>query len=198
MGLNSKEYLPKASDRVDAQYKKVGVAKPVADISGARSIVETWRDQPNARTAVTKRIDAGYDGCWVFAMGTNDSANQAVGSRFDSDERIDRLMKPIDGQPAVWVMVKTLVSKGPYANKNMQKWNAALIRACDRYPTMRVYDWPAQVHDDWYIKDGIHFSSRGYKNRSQLIARSLATAFPAAPTTGTGGPGSANCVVTAP
>jgi peptidoglycan/LPS O-acetylase OafA/YrhL len=198
-GLTSKDYLPKAGDRIDAQYKKVGIAKPITDISGARSIVETWHDQPNARAAVTWRLDRGYSGCWVFAMGTNDSANQAVGSRIESDERIDRLMKPIKGQPAMWVMVKTLISKGPYANKEMQAWNAALVRACDRYPNMRVYDWPAQVQDGWYIKDGIHFTSRGYKNRGTLIARALAAGYPSDTSPiSSGGAGSRNCVIRAP
>jgi lysophospholipase L1-like esterase len=60
----------------------------------------------------------------------------------------------------------------------MLAWNAALIRACARYPNMRVYDWASVVKDNWFISDGIHFTSRGYGARAHRIARALAAAFP--------------------
>jgi lysophospholipase L1-like esterase len=31
----------------------------------------------------------------------------------------------------------------------------------------------------WYISDGIHFTSIGYKHRAKMIAEALANAFPA-------------------
>jgi len=43
---------------------------------------------------------------------------------------------------------------------------------------MRVYDWASDVRDDWFIEDGIHFTSPGYAARAQLIALALAHAFP--------------------
>ena len=48
-------------------------------ISGARSIVETWEGQPNART-VAEQLTGSYNGCWVLALGTNDTADVYVGS----------------------------------------------------------------------------------------------------------------------
>jgi hypothetical protein len=57
---------------------------------------------------------------------------------------------------------------------------------------MRVYDWASDVKDDWFIEDGIHFTSPGYAARAQLIALALAHAFPEK---GETEGGSDNCVV---
>jgi hypothetical protein len=62
----------------------------------------------------------------------------------------------------------------------MELWNQALVRACAKYPNMRVYDWAAAAKPKWFISDGIHYTSPGYAARSRLIARALAAAFPAA------------------
>jgi lysophospholipase L1-like esterase len=78
----------------------------------------------------------------------------------------------------LWVNVKSLLSSGPYAESNMLRWDQALISACAKYPNMRVYDWAAQVRAKWYISDGIHFTSIGYKHRAKMIADALARAFP--------------------
>jgi lysophospholipase L1-like esterase len=191
-GLVSTDYLPKPGDRIDAQYRAVGAVKVWTDISGARSIVERYKGQSNAAEAVASQIAKGFQGCWVIAMGTNEAANQQVGSRVGSRERIDRVMSQVTDRPVLWLTVKTLRKAGPYGNKGMQAWNKELVAACQRYPNLRVYDWAKQVNDDWYISDGIHFTSAGYKQRARLTARALATAFPAE------GPPAAGCVVTAP
>lgn len=44
---------------------------------------------------------------------------------------------------------------------------------------MRIYDWASDVRDQWFIDDGIHFTSQGYAQRGKLIADALLTAFPA-------------------
>ena len=113
IGLMSKDYLPKKKDRVDAQYRKVGAEDADTDISGARSIVERWKDQPNAQDAVKAKLDKGYDGCWVLAMGTNEVANQSAGGNTPLSKRIDLLMEPIGNHPVLWLTIKTLRSSGP-------------------------------------------------------------------------------------
>jgi peptidoglycan/LPS O-acetylase OafA/YrhL len=178
IGLISSAYQPNKENWVDAQYRKVGVDEVKTDIAGARSIVERWHHQPNALDAVQADLDRGYQGCWVIAMGTNEAANQAVGGPVRSNERIDLIMKQIGSHPVLWLTVKTQKSRGPYANREMRKWNAALLDGCGRYPNMRVYDWAGQVEDSWFINDGIHFTTRGYKERGKRIAQALATAFP--------------------
>jgi hypothetical protein len=141
IGMMSSAYQPNKENWVDAQYRKVGVREVGTDISGARSIVERWRHQPNAQAAVQAELRRGYRGCWVIAMGTNEAANQAVGGPVSSNERIDLIMKLIGDRPVLWLTVKTQKAHGRYANREMRKWNAALLDGCVRYPNMRVYDW---------------------------------------------------------
>ena len=54
-----------------------------------------------------------------------------------------------------------------------------LRAACAEHPNMRIYNWAGDVKKSWYISDGIHQNSEGYKYRAQLIADALAQAFPA-------------------
>jgi peptidoglycan/LPS O-acetylase OafA/YrhL len=189
-GLTSPEYLPLESQRIEAQYARVGATTQHYAIAGARSIVETYEGEPNADEVAQAWKNEGYRGCWVLALGTNDSANVFVGSGVDSLERIERMMSAIGNEPVMWVNVKSLVASGPYAEKNMRQWNEALLEACSKYPDMRVYDWASTVKDPWFIEDGIHFTSPGYAARSHLIASALAHAFPAS-----GSVRAASCVV---
>jgi hypothetical protein len=77
----------------------------------------------------------------------------------------------------LWVNVRSLVTSGPYAESNMRLWNAELLKACARYPDMRIYDWASDVKDSWFIPDGIHFTTPGYAARARLIADALKDAF---------------------
>jgi peptidoglycan/LPS O-acetylase OafA/YrhL len=178
-GLTSAEYLPPRRDRITAQYARVGAVTQHYEISGARSIYETYEGEPNATEAAEAWKRRGYRGCWVLALGTNDTADVAVGSHVGRLARIERMMAAIGRQPVMWVNVRSTVPSGPYSEANMRLWNRALLEACPRYPDMRVYDWAAAVKDAWFIEDGIHFTSPGYKARSHLIASALAHAFPA-------------------
>ncbi len=178
-GLISAEYLPNPKQRISAQYARVGATTQHFEISGARSIVETFEGQPNGYEVARAWRARGYRGCWVLALGTNDAADVYVGSSVDQMARIRRMMSVIGKQPVLWVNVKSLVESGPYSEHNMQLWDDALLEACRTYPNMRVYDWAAAVKDKWFIEDGIHFTSPGYVARSRLIAQALAKAFPA-------------------
>jgi peptidoglycan/LPS O-acetylase OafA/YrhL len=189
LGLVESSYLPQVSDQLPAQLHRVGVRSVTTDISGARSIVETYDGQPNATEAVTSRMDAGYSGCWTIAMGVNEAANQAVGGVYPFSERIDRLMQPIGNHPVLWLTVRTVLTQGPYANSGMQSFDRALVAACARYPDLRIYDWGAEVKSSWFIDDGIHYTTAGYRERARRIADALAIAFPA------DGPPSSSCVV---
>ncbi len=178
VGLMDRNYLPNKKDRVTAQYKKVGVKDPDTDIKGARSIVERYKGQPNAQDAVKAKLKNGYRGCWVLAMGTNEVANVAAGSNVGLDTRIDDVMKPVGTAPVLWLTIKTQRTSGPYKQSGSEKWTEALAKACTRYPNMRVYDWASEVKDSWFIDDGIHFTTKGYRERGKRTARALATAFP--------------------
>jgi peptidoglycan/LPS O-acetylase OafA/YrhL len=178
-GLVSHDYLPKRSDRIEARYAHEGVRREHMEISGATSIVETLPGGTNAQAVARGLIDDGYDGCWVLALGTNDAADVFVGSSVELSTRIDRMMSVIGDQPVMWVNVKSLVGSGPYAQSNLDQWNSALEDACSKYPNMRIFDWASTAKDSWYIPDGIHYTSQGYKARARLIADALSKAFPA-------------------
>ncbi len=177
-GLISADYLPNRKQRIPAQYKRIGATTQHIEISGARSIYETFEGNPNAAEVAQAWMSRGFDGCWVLALGTNDTANVAAGSSFGLDQRIDKMMSVVGKEPVMWITVRSLLTSGPYAEAGMLHWNADLKRACDRYPHMRIYDWASDVKNSWFIDDGIHFTTPGYAARSRLIADALHEAFP--------------------
>jgi peptidoglycan/LPS O-acetylase OafA/YrhL len=190
-GLVSSNYLPDRSQRIQARYEDVGVQNVYTDITGARSVVEVLPGTTNAYDAAKHLIRTGFSGCWVLALGTNDTADVAVGSNVSLAARIAEMMRVTKGEPVMWVNVISLLHSGPYAEANMQKWDTALVQACARYPNMRVFNWSALAKPGWFINDGIHYTSAGYEKRALFIADGLAMAFPA------GGP-SSSCLVSLP
>ena len=179
VGLVSEDFIADPAAPVDAQYRRVGVTDPRMEISGARSIVETVGDQLNAEDAAAAIKATGYEGCWVLAMGTTDTANVAVGGPVDRPARIDRMLAVIGDDPILWVTVKTLETEGAWSDANMQIWNQTLREAQARYPNIRLYDWAAVVQDAWFQDDGIHYTSAGNVERARLIADALVVAYPA-------------------
>ncbi len=190
-GLVSPDYLPDPSDRIQARYQDVGVQAVYTDITGARSVVEVLPGTTNGYQAAQNLIKQGFHGCWVIALGTNDTADVAVGSNVGLAARIQEMMQVTQGEPVMWVNVISLLNSGPYSEANMQKWNAALMQACPSYPNMRVFNWAALPQPSWFISDGIHYTSAGYEERSLDIADGLALAFPQ-------GAKSTNCLVSLP
>jgi peptidoglycan/LPS O-acetylase OafA/YrhL len=179
LGLASNDYLPDPKQQIGAQYARVGARTAHLEISGARSIYETFQGIPNARDVAQAWRDDGFEGCWVFALGTNEAANVAGGSTIGYQDRIERMMAVAERDPVLWINVRSLVGSGSYAKEGMEAWDGALVEACDRYPNMRVFDWAGYVKDHWFIDDGIHFTTPGYAARSNSIASALLTAFPA-------------------
>lgn len=181
-GLVSSDYLPNERQQIATQYARVGATRQHLEVSGARSIHERFEGLPNGADVATSLKEQGFDGCWVFALGTNEAANVAAGSEVGYDERIETMMDIVGQDPVMWVNVRSLLSEGsPYDNKNMRAWDEALVRACDDYPNMRVYDWASDVRNEWFVEDGIHFTTPGYAARAKLIAAALEDAFPDTP-----------------
>jgi hypothetical protein len=178
-GLTSPNYLPDPRQRITAQYARVGVTRSIMRIVGATSVVESLPGTQNAFQMASAEVQGGYRGCWVLALGTNDTADVYVGSNVGRVQRVEQMMKLIGGRPVLWVAVKSLLSSGPYAEADMRLWNQALAQVARHYPNMRVYDWPAVAQRKWFISDGIHYTSAGYAARGRLIANALAAAFPA-------------------
>jgi lysophospholipase L1-like esterase len=178
VGLVSSQFLPNVDDQIAARYRSVGVERFLPEISGGRSMVELYRDQPNGTQVVRRQRASGYAGCIVLALGTNDAANTA-GDVAALGRRVDAMMSIIGPDlPVLWTTTKTLKDRGPYQEANMQSWTQALTEACKRHPKMRVYDWATEVHDEWFATDGIHYNSAGCRERAARIARVLARVFP--------------------
>jgi len=178
-GLFSSDYLPNPADRMAARYADVGVRQTIDRVVGGTSIVETLPGTQNAYTMASNLIHSGYHGCWVLALGTNDTADVFAGSNVGRVQRIQKMMALIGNQPVMWVEVKSLVNSGPYSEQDMELWDQALQEELQHYPNMRLFDWPAVVQNSWFINDGIHYTSNGYVHRAELIAAALAAAFPA-------------------
>ena len=189
VGMVSPQALPDPARRLAAQYRDVGVRRVRINASGGRSVVEQLPGQRNGYRVATGWYQAGFRGCWVFALGTNDAANVAVGSPVSLAARIQEMMSAAHGEPVMWVNTQTDVSSGPWSRANMQLWNSELVAACAAYPNMRVFDWAAMVQPGWHLDDGIHYTSAGYAIRAHAIAHALAIAFPA------NGRRSARCIV---
>jgi hypothetical protein len=178
VGLISPKILPDPADRVDAQYRRVGVADPRMEISGARSIVERLPGQATAFEVAQAQIAQGFHGCWVFALGTTDTANVAAGSSVSRRFRIDEMMNLVAGAPVMWVNLRTLESADPWSDAQMQAWNRELDLATQRYPNLKVYDWASAAQVQWFSSDRIHYTPEGYRQRGRLIADALAAAYP--------------------
>ncbi len=178
VGMVSSLYLPDSAERLAAQYARVGVRKALISASGGRSIVETLPGQVNGYNVARSWADRGYRGCWVLALGTNDTANVSIGSPVTRMVRIEEMMSVARGEPVLWVNVWSLLSSGPWSQANMRLWNAALLQACARYPNMRIFDWTGVVRPRWFLSDGIHYTSQGYAARARAIADALSRAFP--------------------
>jgi lysophospholipase L1-like esterase len=178
VGLVSPLDLPDPAQRLAAQYRDVGVRHTWIDASGGRSMVEEMPGQANGYDTARTMVSSGFRGCWVIALGTNDTADVSVGSNVGRMARIQELLSLAHGAPVMWVDVKTLDPSGPWSEADMQVWNDTLVQACHQYPNLRVFDWASVARDGWFAPDGIHYTSAGYAARARLIARALARAFP--------------------
>jgi len=189
-GESDPEYVPNAKLRAPHQLHKVGVKHVHMEVSGARSIVETFEGIPNGATVAQSYIDHGYHGCWILALGTNDSADLNAGSNVGLQARIHQMMSIIGDQPVMWINVLTIAGAPEYYEESgMHHWDRDLVTACRRYSSMRVMNWAALAKHQWFIPDGVHYTTTGYEHRTKLIAHALVTAFPR------GRPASSSCQV---
>lgn len=180
IGMNDPSMQPNPAFRLSGRYLQYGAKKYVSDVVGGRSSMERLNGEPNATESIESDLGRGLRGCWVVAMGINDAANVEVGGEGPVDMRIDNLMRPLAGQPVMWPTVATnsLNENPAYDNGAMQNFNRALVRACKRYPNLRVYDWAGEVKQAWFL-DGVHYTEAGYIERARRFAVALATVFPA-------------------
>jgi hypothetical protein len=164
-------------DLISVQYKLRGVANYWPEISSNRHIIEHYTNQLNAIQVVEQRTINNYHGCWVVAIGLNDSS-VVEGDLQESINRIELMMSSIGNDPVMWVNNKTATDKSCYRDQYMKVWNQALSTVCEHHPNMRIYDWASEAKLEWYVGDRVHFTEQGDGERAVRIARALARAFP--------------------
>ncbi|MFZ0089308.1 MAG: SGNH/GDSL hydrolase family protein [Solirubrobacteraceae bacterium] len=183
-------FVPDPRLRAPAQLRKIGVQRIHMEVSGARSIVETFKGIPNGATVAERYVSGGYRGCWIIALGTNEAADVAAGSAVGLKARIARMMSIIGSQPVMWVNAITIAGSPEYYGEDgMRRWDQDLLAACEGHPTMRVFDWARLAKQRWFIPDGVHYTTPGYEARTRIIAHGLVNAFPQ------GRPPSHSCLV---
>jgi hypothetical protein len=166
------------AQQLPARYADVGVKHLLLDASGGRSIVEEMPGQVNGYDVAQNWWSQGYRGCWVFALGTNDTANVSAGSNVGMMARIQEMMSVAHGEPVMWVNTVTQLDSGAWSEANEQAWDNTLISALAEYPNMRIFNWASVAQPGWFLPDGIHYNPVGCETRAQAIADALARAFP--------------------
>jgi len=161
-----------------AAYRTVGVTARVDAFGGRGTMQKLRRDPQTGRQAARAIAKAGFKGCWVIALGTNDTANVHAGATYTRATAIDEMMRAIDpsGRATVlWVSAFTTRSKGHWSNANMQLWNQALRDAVERWPNLRIFDWASIARTGVAaFADGIHHTKQGYAVRNRAIAEAVA------------------------
>jgi len=179
VGMDSSAYVRDPDERIEGRYEEIGIRDVRLEISGGRSVIEHLDDQEGGEAVAQRLRRAGFRGCWVIDLATNDAANVDAGSGYGYTERIDRMMAVVGDDPVLWVDTRTRKERGHYASEHMRRFNQALEKAHARYPALHVYEWSTDARDEWFQSDGIHFMAEGYAARAELIADALATAYPA-------------------
>ena len=181
IGMFDDAYLSDPQRNAQVTYKSVGAHDVVADVTGARSTVESLEGDPSIRDSVQRLLDQGYgaDACWIIGAGVNDAANRAVGGSGEEDWRVDQIMELLGDAPVLWPTAATNLNSGSYDNANMAPFNKALLAARDRYPNLIVYDWASDVRPEWFLPgDDVHYQTEGNEKRAEYFAKALTLAFP--------------------
>lgn len=174
LGMDDPQITPDP-DRLSTKYSAVaGVERTLFDAAGGRAVIERVGEASPGLEALAA-LNESHPDCYVIALGTNDAANEAVGSTVDAAERIDQMMALTNGKPVLWPTVKTLptATVDGYAPDSMTSFNTALIEATSRHPNLTVYDWASEAADDLFADDGIHYTADGMKLRITKFAEAL-------------------------
>lgn len=115
--------------------------------------------------AVLEAADLSGVDLLVIGLGTNDWQDpERLGAL------VDRVMAAADGRRVVWVNVGGWL-------ENKEDLNLALFGGSVRWDDLWVLDWDAWISTRPHLvgSDGIHLTRQGYVERSQVIARFIAT-----------------------
>ncbi len=174
------------SDWLGPAYAANGWKGTVINAGGGRAVAQALAGDMTGLDAINQLRVGGFRGCWVIALGTNDTANSlAFGGTIEQQDArrraaIDSVMSSIGlTEPVLWVNVHLVATTGYYTADAARSWNVALRAAAMRYPNLVVYDWDtvAAASPSWLSSDTIHYTSTGNKNRAALIAGAATATF---------------------
>jgi lysophospholipase L1-like esterase len=178
LGMVTAATPPIPTAQFGAQMTAIGVTDLQVEVSGGRSIVETLAGQENAATVAGRLRDAGFTGCWVVAIGTNDAANIAAGGARQAGERIATMMSVIGRDPVLWIDAASIATDGFWAAPNIEAWDLLLTATAPSYPNIRVASWSTVVRPEWFEPDGVHITAAGAAGRVRFVADALVADFP--------------------
>lgn len=171
------------------QYVRRGWVDVRVDAKGGRGIASFMYDDMTGLEAVQRIKATGFDGCWVMALGTNDTANADTLSpdpRAQHQWRlglIRSMMDELDGAPVVWVNTHLPDPDIEYSSHDAAAWNAALQEVQPEYPNMQIFDWDAiaRDHPEWTKPDRVHDTPEGSAQRAQIVSRAVTMMLKGAP-----------------
>lgn len=178
-GSTSDKYVRDPERRLDRRLAAVGVEDLRLELRGGRSLIEHRAKNESGLMVAQRLRESGFTGCWIIGLGTNDAANVAKDPTIPHAERITRMMAIIGDEPVLWIDAETRREDGYWARAHMSAWNEALAATLRGRPSARIYTWSAEVREEWFVSDGIHYTSAGYTARAERVALALAAAFPA-------------------
>ena len=165
-----------------AAYQAEGLSVQI-NAYGGRAILERLPEDPTTgKQAAASISGTGFSGCWVVALGTNDTANVAAGANHTRGKSIDEMMKAIDPTASarvMWVNTHSTKTSGYWSSANMELWNEALKEAKSRWANLRIFDWATTASTGVApYSDGLHHTSAGYEVRNKAIVKALLGFFP--------------------
>ncbi|MFM2076213.1 MAG: hypothetical protein RJA49_103 [Actinomycetota bacterium] len=163
------------------QYVRRGWRDVRIDAKGGRGIASFMYDDMTGLDAVRRIKAGGFHGCWVMALGTNDTANTDVFAHTPAEQHLWRvglikaMMEELNGAQVVWVNTHLIAPDIAYSSQDAAAWNAALREVSTAYPNMQIFDWDtaAKDHPEWTRDDMVHDTPEGSAQRAEIVSRAV-------------------------
>lgn len=161
------------------EYHRLGWHDVQVNARGGRGIASFIFSDITGLDAVRHIKDTGFDGCWVMALGTNDTANAKQYARTPAEQKAWRLslvrlmMAELDGAPVMWVNTHLVRGGNDYSAADAAAWNDVLAELQPSYPNMLIFDWNsvAAAHPEWTSTDLVHDTPIGSAQRAAFVAQ---------------------------
>jgi hypothetical protein len=166
-------------------YARHGWDDVIVDAYGGRGVSRQMYADVTGLDVVRHIVAGGFSGCWVIALGTNDTAHvgdDGAPPEVQHQRRreiIASMMTLIGDAPVMWVDVFLVAADDAYSAAAAADWNLALVEEQQRHQRMAVFAWApiAAAHPSWMAGDRIHDSRLGSIARARLVTDAAAARF---------------------